>query len=106
MCHIFRQTDKAMSIQLNSKEWNQIEMTAAWAGIGKMAVGQRSPFWRSPVSAKKSGRSTLVNACVRTLHTLSRPRVAFRGTVSVCLPRRASIAAEHARSGAPGGRQC
>ena len=41
----------------------------------------------------KNGRSPLVNACVRTLHTLSQPR-------------RASIAAEHDRSGAPEGRQC
>ena len=41
----------------------------------------------------KNGRSPLVNACVRTLHTLSQPG-------------RASIAAEHAVPGAPGGRQC
>ena len=41
----------------------------------------------------KNGRSPLVNACVRTLHTLSQPR-------------RASIAAEHDRPDDPGGRQC
>ena len=41
-------------------------------------------------------RSTLINACVRTLHTLSQPR-------------RASIAPDlchENRRGAPGGRQC
>ena len=41
----------------------------------------------------KNGRSPLVNACVRTLHTLSQPR-------------RASIAAEHDRPDGSGGRQC
>ena len=45
-------------------------------------IGPACSLWRSPF-LEKSGRSPLVNAYVRTLHTLSQPR-------------RASIAAEHA----------